>query len=429
MNRLLSFFQLHKHDTTMKQELGAGTVAFLTSVYIVAINSSILADAGMPVAGAAFATILTCFFGCLLMGVWSNTPIVLIPGMGINAMFAYTFVHGVGMSWQEALAVVFVAGVLFVVISFTRFATILDRGIPADLKHGITAGIGCFLMFIGLQKGGIVEHSRETMVQLANLSEPLPLATLLTLVVALFLFVRGISGHFLWAILCGIGIGLVLNVPNVKDTITFSTEGIMAVFGQLSFSAIATVPFWTSVFAMTMVLTFENIGLISGYTKQLGRPDKGKRALQANAISALASGVFGSSPTVSTAETAAGLAAGGKTGVSAITTGMLFLFTFLLFPLLVHIPDSAIAPILIIVGALMMKEVREISFADISDWLPAMFIVIGIPFTYSIADGIAFGFVAYSLLKTIVQQHRQVSTTMYVVGVLFFLHLLLSNLG
>jgi adenine/guanine/hypoxanthine permease len=123
------------------------------------------------------------------------------------------------------------------------------------------------------------------------------------------------------------------------------------------------------------------------------------------------------------------LAAGGKTGVSAITTGMLFLFTFLLFPLLVHIPDSAIAPILIIVGALMMKEVREISFADISDWLPAMFIVIGIPFTYSIADGIAFGFVAYTLLKTIVQQHRQVSTTMYVVGVLFFLHLLLSNLG
>lgn len=232
MNRLLSFFQLHKHDTTMKQELGAGTVAFLTSVYIVAINSSILADAGMPVAGAAFATILTCFFGCLLMGVWSNTPIVLIPGMGINAMFAYTFVHGVGMSWQEALAVVFVAGVLFAVISFTRFATILDRGIPADLKHGITAGIGCFLMFIGLQKGGIVEHSRETMVQLANLSEPLPLATLLTLVVALFLFVRGISGHFLWAILCGIGIGLVLNVPNVKDTITFSTEGRVGSRGE-----------------------------------------------------------------------------------------------------------------------------------------------------------------------------------------------------
>lgn len=202
----------------------------------------------------------------------------------------------------------------------------------------------------------------------------------------------------------------------------------MAVFGQLSFSAIATVPFWTSVFAMTMVLTFENIGLISGYTKQLGRPDKGKRALQANAISALASGVFGSSPTVSTAETAAGLAAGGKTGISAITTGMLFLFTFLLFPPLVHIPDSAIAPILVIVGTLMMKEVREISFADITDWLPAVFIVIGIPFTYSIADGIAFGFVAYPLLKTMARQHRQVSTTMYVVGVLFFLHLLLSNL-
>ncbi len=164
-------FSLKAHQTTIKQEVSAGTIAFLTSVYIVAINSTILADAGVPIAGAALATIITCFLGCLLMGFWSNAPILLIPGMGINAMFTYTFVQGSGLMWQEALAVVFTAGVLFMVIAFTPIAASLTKAIPDTLKAGITAGIGLFLTFIGLQKGGLIESNSDTFVQLANLTE------------------------------------------------------------------------------------------------------------------------------------------------------------------------------------------------------------------------------------------------------------------
>lgn len=417
-------FKLKAHQTSAKQEMSAGMIAFLTSVYIVAINATILADAGVPIAGAALATIITCFLGCMLMGFWSNAPIILIPGMGINAMFTYTFVHSTGLTWQEALAVVFVAGLLFMAIAFTPIATNLTKAIPETLKAGITAGIGLFLAFIGLQKGGLIESNTETFVQLAALTEPLPLATLLTLVAAVILFAKGIPGNFLWTILIGIVIGLILNVTTTDQTLTFSFNDATAVIGQFSFSAVATVPFWTSVFALTMVLTFENIGLISGYTKTLNQPEKAPKALQANAISAMSAGFFGTSPTVSTAETAAGIAAGGRTGLTAVTTGVLFGLTVIALPFLAAIPDSAIAPILLIVGGLMFKEVSQLSFDSFAGWFSAYIIIAGIPLSYSIADGIAAGFVAYPILMIATGKAKDVSKTMYVIGALFFVHLL-----
>ncbi|MBM7838166.1 AGZA family xanthine/uracil permease-like MFS transporter [Alkalihalobacillus xiaoxiensis] len=417
-------FSLKAHQTTIKQEVSAGTIAFLTSVYIVAINSTILADAGVPIAGAALATIITCFLGCLLMGFWSNAPILLIPGMGINAMFTYTFVQGSGLMWQEALAVVFTAGVLFMVIAFTPIAASLTKAIPDTLKAGITAGIGLFLTFIGLQKGGLIESNSDTFVQLANLTEPMPLATLLTLLVAVVLFVKQIPGHFLWTIIIGFIIGVVLNVTTAASAITFSLGDATAVIGQLSFSAILTIPFWTSVFALTMVLTFENIGLISGYTKTLNQPEKATRALQANAVSAMSAGFFGTSPTVSTAETAAGIAAGGRTGLTTVTTGLLFGLTIIALPFLGAIPDSAIAPILLIVGGLMFKEVAQLSFDSFAGWFSAYMIIAGIPLSYSIADGIAAGFVAYPILMLAMGKAKDVSKTMYAIGGLFFVHLL-----
>ncbi|WP_054711279.1 NCS2 family permease [Bacillus sp. JCM 19041] len=422
-------FRLKEHGTTVKQELSAGTVAFLTSVYIVAINASILADAGVPLTGAALATIVTSVIGCILMGLWSNTPIILIPGMGINAMFTYTFVQNSGLSWQEALAVVFIAGLLFIAIAFTKLADILTKAIPNNLKYGVTAGIGLFLAFIGLQKGGLIQSNPETFVQLAPLLNPQPLATILTLLIAVFLFVRNIPGHFLWAILAGIGIGRVLDVPLSGETMNVGLGDAAAVFGQFSFSPLLTVTFWTSVFALTMVLTFENIGLISGYTNTLNQPEKAKRALQANAVSAASAGFFGTSPTVSTAETAAGIAAGGRTGLSSIVTGLLFALALILLPFLSYIPDSAIAPILLIVGGIMLKDIVQISFDSLTGWFPAYLIVAGIPLTHSIADGIAIGFAFYPIIHLMSGKKKEVSKTMYVVGCLFLIHLIFTALS
>ncbi|GAF19356.1 LOW QUALITY PROTEIN: guanine-hypoxanthine permease [Bacillus sp. JCM 19046] len=417
-------FSLKAHQTTIKQEVSAGTIAFLTSVYIVAINSTILQTQVFRLRVQRLRRLLRVFSGCMLMGFWSNAPILLIPGMGINAMFTYTFVQGSGLMWQEALAVVFTAGVLFMVIAFTPIAASLTKAIPDTLKAGITAGIGLFLTFIGLQKGGLIESNSDTFVQLANLTEPMPLATLLTLLVAVVLFVKQIPGHFLWTILIGFIIGVVLNVTTAASAITFSLDDAIAVIGQLSFSAILTIPFWTSVFALTMVLTFENIGLISGYTKTLNQPEKATRALQANAVSAMSAGFFGTSPTVSTAETAAGIAAGGRTGLTTVTTGLLFGLTIIALPFLGAIPDSAIAPILLIVGGLMFKEVAQLSFDSFAGWFSAYMIIAGIPLSYSIADGIAAGFVAYPILMLAMGKAKDVSKTMYAIGGLFFVHLL-----
>lgn len=215
-----------------------------------------------------------------------------------------------------------------------------------------------------------------------------------------------------------------LNVTTAASAITFSLDDAIAVIGQLSFSAILTIPFWTSVFALTMVLTFENIGLISGYTKTLNQPEKATRALQANAVSAMSAGFFGTSPTVSTAETAAGIAAGGRTGLTTVTTGLLFGLTIIALPFLGAIPDSAIAPILLIVGGLMFKEVAQLSFDSFAGWFSAYMIIAGIPLSYSIADGIAAGFVAYPILMLAMGKAKDVSKTMYAIGGLFFVHLL-----
>ncbi len=215
-----------------------------------------------------------------------------------------------------------------------------------------------------------------------------------------------------------------LNVTTAASAITFSLGDATAVIGQLSFSAILTIPFWTAVFALTMVLTFENIGLISGYTKTLNQPEKATRALQANAVSAMSAGFFGTSPTVSTAETAAGIAAGGRTGLTTVTTGLLFGLTIIALPFLGAIPDSAIAPILLIVGGLMFKEVAQLSFDSFAGWFSAYMIIAGIPLSYSIADGIAAGFVAYPILMLAMGKAKDVSKTMYAIGGLFFVHLL-----
>ena len=425
------FFGLQENGTTVKREMTAGLVGFFTVVYIIAVNSLILSEAGMPLEAAIVATIAASVFGCLVMGFWGNAPILLVPGMGINALFSYTMVQSMGLSWQEALAVVFVSGVIFVAVAFTRFAKMLSAAVPHSLKEAITIGLGLFLMLIGLEKGGIVERGTSSILALGSLAEAQVLATVLTFLIAIVLFNRNVPGNFLITIVVGTVIasffGLIdfgsMSEPSINAAEAF------AVFGALSFGNILSMTFWVAVFSLTMVLVFENIGLVHGQVAFIERPEKFGRAFQATSISAMTSGVFRTSPTVATVESAAGMTAGGRTGLTTITAGLLFLLASFFIPVIKLIPDSAIAPILIIIGGLMLQNIQNLDMKDMSESFPALMIVALIPFTYSIADGIAIGFILYPVLKIATGRWREVSPVLYVIAGLFLANFVFHYLG
>lgn len=424
-----NIFHLRDCDTTFRRELMAGGVGFITVVYIIAVNASILQDAGIPLAAGILATVLTAFVGAILMAFWANAPIILVPGMGINALFTYTLCHSMGLSWQEALAAVLVSGLIFTVIAFTRAAQHISNAIPASLKEAITVGIGLFLTFIGLQKGGLIVTNPTTFVALGDLSSPGVIVTIITLIITLVLFVRDVPGNFLIGIATGTGLGILLGVVEPGTAGSFSLAEYGEVFAGFSFAGIWKLPFWIATFSLAMVIIFENIGLIHGYTAMIGQPQKFRRSLQANALSAALCGVMGTSPTVATAESAATIAAGGRTGLASLTTGTLLLLSLGLLPLVQLIPDGAIAPVLIIIGALMLQNVEKISFKDFSEGFPAFLIIAIIPLSYSIVDGISFGFVAYPLLKLAMGRRQEVPALMYVIAGLFLLNLILPVLA
>jgi AGZA family xanthine/uracil permease-like MFS transporter len=418
------FFKLEENGTSFRQELMAGMVGFFTVVYIIAINSFILSEAGIPLQGAVIATILTSFAGCLIMGFWGNAPIILVPGMGINALFSYTMVQSMGLDWQGALAVVFVSGIMFMIVAFTRLADVLSSSIPASLKESIGVGLGFFLLLIGLEKGGLVVRGTATIVALGNLSEPHVLATILTFIVTIFLFMKNVNGHFLWGIIFGTILGWVMGIlPKGQDN-DFSLGQYAHVFGHMSFDKWLSFPFWIAAFSITMVLVFENIGLVHGHVGYIGKPERFKRSFQANAISAMLSGLFGTSPTVASLESTAAMASGGKTGLTAVVTGFMFLLSIVLIPFISLIPDSAVAPILIIIGCLMIQSVRSIEFKDLSEAIPAILVMAMIPFTYSISDGIAVGFIMYPLLKVLSGKAKEVSLPLYIIALLFLINFL-----
>jgi adenine/guanine/hypoxanthine permease len=415
-------FRLKQHGTTVKKELTAGAIGYFTIVYIIAINAMILSEAGMPFEGAVMATILASFFGCLVMAFWANAPILLVPGMGINAMFTFTLVESMGLSWQEALAAVFVSGLLFMLVAFTKLSNILSKAIPKSLKEAITVGLGMFLMLIGLEKGGIVERGSSALISLGDISDIGVIATILTFLVTIFLFVRNVKGGFLWSIAFGTLLGFLFGIEPQTGQSGFGLTEYTSVFAQMSFSKLIELPFWIAAFSITMVLVFENIGLVNGHMEMAGTPEKYPRAFQANAFSAASCGIFGTSPTVSTVESAAAIAAGGRTGLTSLTTGVLFLASTLFIPYLKWIPDHAIAPILIVIGGLMIQNIRHMDLRDLTEAFPAIFIIAMIPFTYSIADGIAIGFILYPILKVANGKARDVSLPLYIIAGLFLIN-------
>lgn len=418
-----------QHD--WRKELAAGLISYFSVVYIVMVNAAILSDAGMPLQAAMVGTLLTSITGCLLMAFLGKSPIIVVPGMGINAFFTYTLVHSMKLSWQEALAVVATAGFLFAIVAFTSLYKKISEAIPHNLQHGITVGIGLFLTFIGLQKSGIVIAHKTTFVSIGHFSDPNVITACVTLLLALVLFVRKVKGDLLISILVGTALAYILGGahPAASKIEGKPMEQYGQIFAKFSFyPGILEIAFWIAVFLLLLIIIFENIGLIVAQTRMIERPETFKGSLRALALSNIAAGIFGSSPTVAAAETTAGIAAGGRTGLSPLIAAVLFGATFFFIPLLTYIPDSAIAPILIIIGSLMVQSVKDMNFTDFTEAFPAFLVMVMIPFTYSIVDGMAFGFIAYPVAKLAAGRGREVKLVMYVITVLFLANFILHAL-
>ncbi|MGG7176407.1 NCS2 family permease [Clostridium paraputrificum] len=421
-------FKLKEHGVSVKTEFIAALTSFFAAVYIIIVNASILGDSGIAVEPLIIATVLASLVGCLLAAFLSNTPLIIMPGMGINALFTYTLVNSLGLSFYEALGAVVVAGVLFTVIAVTPMAEIINKAIPVSLKHSITVGLGLFIAFLGLQKSGLVIQDPSTFVGIGDLSDLGILAFLLILIITLFMFLKNIPGGFLLGIVLGTIICVVFNIIDLPNSY-FSIpdfESYRNIFFKADFSGIRYMNFWIATFSLTLILLFENIGILHGQVdSMLKSPEKNKKSLISVALSAIACGFLGTSPSVSTIEGSSGITQGGRTGLTALFTGIMFLLSLFMIPFIKLIPNEAIAPVLIIIGCLMIQNLKDLNFDDFSELFPSFLVIILIPLTFSIVNGIAIGFIAYPICKIFSGKYEELSFPIYIISFLFLIYLIL----
>ena len=403
-------FDLKGHGTTIRTEVLAGLTTFVTMAYIVVVNPAILGAAGMPVAAVAVATCLASGFGSILMGLLSNYPLALAPGMGLNAYFTYTVVKVMGLPWQTALGCVFISAVAFLILTLAGVRQLIVSAVPRPLFAAVAGGIGLFIAFIGLSDAGIVVAAPGTMVKLGSLTEPKPALALLGLLLIAVLQARRVRGAILLGILVTAAIawlsGLAHFSPGAYSLRDLSAAAFkLDVHQALNWKGSIGLSLIEIVFVFLFVDMFDNIGTLVAVTKRAGliAPDgtipRLNRILLSDSIAMLFGALAGTSPVTSYVESAAGVAVGGRTGLTSVVVGILFLATLFFAPLVQAIPSAATAPALILVGALMMGALAEIDWSDAAEAIPAFLTVIIIPLTYSIANGLAFGITSYAILK------------------------------
>lgn len=425
-NILNRTFQIQNEKTSIRTEILAGVTSFASVSYIVIVNGTVLSLAGMPYEAVTIATILISFLSCTLMAFWANSPLILIPGMGDNAFFVFTLVYSLGLSWEQSLAAVLFVGIIFIIVSFTRLVDDLAYAIPESLIHAITSGIGLFVAYLGFKNSGIIVPNEDSFVQLASLSDPVALTSIITLIIMVLLTIKKVKGNILIGIIAGTFIGLLLGVTDFSSIGQFdlSFKDYTSIFFAYDFSAIYDFNFWIGVFSLTMLVLFQNMG---AQLSMLPDKTKFKRSYQANAISIIGASLLGSSSTATTAESATGISMGGKTGLTSLTAGMLFIPTLLLIPILAVIPMSAIAPVLIIVGFLMFgSSIKKVPVQDLTEAIPSFLTLTIMPFSLNIANGIGFGFLTYVLLKLFTGRKAELNKPMYVIAILFFIYFFLT---
>lgn len=426
------FFKLSQKNTDVKTEVLAGITTFFALAYIIFVNPNILADAGIPKEAAIASTIYATAAATLLMGLWANYPIAVAPGMGLNAFFAYYVVGVLNLPWQVALGAVFFSGILFLILTFGGIRQAIIKAVPMNLKCSIGVGIGLFIAFIGLKNSGIIVADKATFVTVGKLTAAEPMLACIGLILTAALMARNVKGSILIGILSTTVLGMFWGgVPTPKgigDIMSFHLPSMSATFMQMDLIGAWEYGIFSIIFTFTIVELFDNMGTLIGLTRKAKlMNDKGEienldKALTTDAIGTVGSAVFGTSTVTSYIESAAGIAEGGKTGLTAITVSGLFIVALLFAPLIGLVPGFATAPALILVGALMMAEIGQVSFADITDGLPAFMTIIMMPLTFSIANGFAFGFISYTFLKVLSGKGKEVSLIMWAVSIAFLVN-------
>ncbi len=416
-------FRLREHGTDARSEVLAGTTTFLTMAYIIFVNPEILSGTGMDRDAVFVATCLAAALGSLIMALVANWPIGMAPGMGLNAFFAFTVVGALGYSWQQALGAVFISGVIFLIITVTGIRSWLIAGIPHSLRSAIAAGIGLFLAIIALTSSGIVVANPATKIALGSLTEPAALYAILGFFIIAALDAMRVKG----AILVGILVVTVLSMAlghNTFNGIVAMPPSIAPTFMQLDIMGALHTGFVHVILVLVLVEVFDATGTMIGVAKRAGlisegRPGRLSRALLSDSTAIVAGSMLGTSSTTAYAESAAGVQAGGRTGLTALAVAVLFLLALFFSPLASSVPAYATAPALLYVAGLMLREITDVDWNDVSEATPAALTALMMPFTYSIANGLAFGFISYVVLKVTTGRWREVHAAAYIVAALF----------
>lgn len=429
MNVIEKYFGIDGHNTTIKTEILAGFTTFLTMAYIIFVNPDMLAKAGMDKGAVFVATCLASALGCFLMGVIARLPVALAPGMGLNAFFTFTVVLGMGKSWQVALGAVFVSGLIFVLISVFKLREWIINAIPYTLKQGIVAGIGAFLAFIALKSSNIIVASPATFVTMGKLTEFAPAMAILSFFLIVVFVQRKVPAAVMLSILIVTVISLIAGQTQYTGIVS-APPSIAPTFMQLDIAGALDVSMISVVFAFLFVVLFDTSGTLIGVTKKAGLmkengdiPNLGK-ALFADSAAAVAGSVLGTSSVTSYVESTAGVAAGGRTGLTAVVVGLLFLLALFFAPLAGMIPAYATAGAIFYVAVLMLFTLSEVDWNDLTEAAPVAVVLLMTPLTFSIADGLALGFITYTVAKVVSGRYREVSPAVAVLTVILLAKLI-----
>ncbi len=420
------FFKLSHYHTTAKQEIIAGITTFLTMAYIVFVNPVMLSATGMEKGALITATCLSAAIGTGLTGLWVNAPFAMAPGMGLNAFFTYTVVLGQGATWQEALGVVFLSGIVFVILTVTGVRKALIEAIPVEMRLAVGAGIGLFIAFLGMQTMGLIVANPATLVGLGQFTKPVILGVIGFTVMA-FLEVKRMKGGILLGIVVTTILGIILGEISIPDAVVSMPPSIMPVAFKLDIIGALRPALFGSIFSFVFVDLFDSLGTLlacaneAGLIDENGKVEKIDKILEVDAASTIIGSVLGTSTVTTFVESASGIAAGGRTGLTSVTTSILFILTLFFSPIIGVVPGFATAPALIIVGVFMFKNLLDINLRDLETAIPCFLTIIMMPLSYSISIGIAFGFISYVAIKIFVGKAGTVKPILWAVAAFSFL--------
>lgn len=421
------YFSLKEHGTSPRTEVFAGITTFLTMVYIIIVNPAILGSVGIPFDQVFMATIIAVVIGTLIMGLFAKLPIAIAPGMGLNAYFA-SVVGAHGLSYQTVFGTVFIAGLLFILLSVTKFRETIITAIPASLKYGITSGIGLFIAFLGLKQSGIVVPNASTMITLGDLHEPVTVLSIIGLFLTLILMARNVKGALFFGMLITAIIGYYMDLLHFKN---FVSAPPAPVFFDIDIAGVFSNGLYAVVFAFLLVTLFDTTGTMIAVTEQAGLMKDGKfprakMAFLGDAIATTAGSLFGTSPSSAYVESSSGVAAGGRSGLTAVIVALLFAVSMFFSPLIAAIASlpAITAPVLIIVGCFMMEGLARVNWKEFDEAFPAFVIILTMPLTSSISTGIAIGFITYPLMKAFSGKAKQVHPLIFFFGVIFLIQMI-----